>query len=90
MTYLPEDYKPNKSFIDVVYQAVVDMEQEGVEVIIPSKVQKRTKLGKTSVRVHLTKLVKEGYMTCRYAKVIVGDTTTITGVYKTTKKKKNT
>ncbi len=88
--YMPDDYVPNKPQADTVYNAILDLEKSNGGAIVASKIQKNTDLGKTTVLKYLTQLTEEGYLSRRYAKVRIGGSVTVSGVYKIIKKKKNT
>jgi len=84
--YLPENFPrlPDQGKT-AVYNACVQLTKDKAPVI-PPNVRKITGLGRTSSLSHLTKLVKEKYLTLTYAKVRFENNTVICGVYKLTKK----
>ena len=87
--YLPDDFpwRVGQGKIAVM-KAINDLTKQKV-MVIPSYIMKETGLGRTTVQTHLTSLMNDGVLTVVYAKVHVGYSTTIAGVY-SPKKVKNT
>ncbi len=85
--YVPDNFPrlPNEGR-QAVFDAIEKLTKEKALIIAPN-IRTITGLGKTATQRHLNKLVTEGYVGLRYAKVQLEHNTVVTGVYKLTKKK---
>ena len=83
--YLPDDFPFRMGQgIEAVYKAVVQLEKSK-ELAVPSNIRGVTQLGRTAVQGHLKELLGQGRLYVRYAKVAIGESTSIAGVYSTKK-----
>jgi len=91
--YLPADATTggvNQGYGMLIMNKIEEMENNG-ELITAPLIREKLKIGKTTVLKHLKRLMKQGFLTTRLAKIQHENSTVITPVYmiKKTKRRKN-
>ena len=78
--YIPDDLPFREGYRQIVYDAVIKLEDLG-ELPYAPNIRQLTTAKRTCVQRHLNELVKEGKLNVVYAKVKMTGSTVIAGVY---------